>query len=81
LLLLVVAVEEGVVDRPTVWKTDNPQSPVLKAGNPCPPPNSSIELDFLGIGVVDHMLDPLVLDECPVNPMACVPKVIGLRKK
>lgn len=31
--------------------------------------------------MIDHKLDPLVLDECPVNPMACVPEVIGLRKK
>jgi hypothetical protein len=40
LLLLVVVVEEGVVDCPTVWKKNN-----------------------------------------PVNPMALVPEVIGLRKK
>ena len=76
-----MVVEEGVVDRPTIWKKDNPQSPVLKAGNPRPTPNPSIRLDFLGIGMVDHMLDPLVLDECPVHPMARVPEVIGLRKK
>jgi hypothetical protein len=63
------------------FKKDNPQSPVLKAGNPRPPPNPSIRLDFLGIGMLDHILDPLILDKCPVNPMACVPEVIGLRKK
>ena len=74
-----MVVEEGVVDRPTVWKKDNPQSPVLKAGNPRPTPNPSIRLDFLIIRMVDQMLDPLVLDERPVNPMAGVPEVIGLR--
>lgn len=34
LLILVVEVEEGIGDRPTVWRKDSPQSPVLKAGNP-----------------------------------------------
>jgi hypothetical protein len=34
LLLLVVVVEEGIVDRSTVWKKDNPQSPVLKGALP-----------------------------------------------
>lgn len=80
MFFLVVAVKESVVNCPAILQTNNPQSSILKFGNPRPPSNPTIGLSFLMFWMGDDVLNPLVFDHGSVVTQACVLKISSLEK-